>query len=120
MFSACPEITSTRHEANVIVDDLKTFDSPAKADAILRSKNSKGFGVLKSLLFLASLVFDTMFSSWEVTIAILGWEDVMKAAPLRNLGYCQETVLLSGQYYQKLLQWRLACHAKVDRCSTLP
>ena len=51
---------------------------------------------------------------------ILGWEDVMKAAPLRNLGYCQETVLLSGQYYQKLLQWRLACHAKVDRCSTLP
>ena len=46
----------------------------------------------------------------------LGWEDVMKAAPLRNLGYCQETVLLSGQYYQKLLQWRLACHAKVDRC----
>ena len=47
---------------------------------------------------------------------ILGWEDVMKAAPLRNLGYCQETVLLSGQDYQKLLQWRLACHAKVDRC----
>ena len=65
MFSACPEITSTRHEANVIVDDLKTFDSPAKADAILRSKNSKGFGVLKGLLFLASLVFGTTFSSWE-------------------------------------------------------
>lgn len=51
MLSACPEITSTRHEANVIVDDLKKFDSSAQADAILRSKNSQGLWYLeKSLL----------------------------------------------------------------------
>ena len=28
-------------------------------------RTPKGFGILKSLFFLASLVFDTTFSSWE-------------------------------------------------------
>jgi hypothetical protein len=40
----------------------------------------------------------------------------MKAALLRHPGWCQKLVLLSGQDYQKLLQWRLACHDEVDHC----
>jgi hypothetical protein len=47
-----------------ITDAPKPFDSSAKrADVILCSRDSKKFYVLKSLLSLASPVFETMFSS---------------------------------------------------------
>ncbi len=49
-----------------ITDAPEPFDSSAKrADVILYSQDSKKFYVLKSLLCLASPVFETMLSSWK-------------------------------------------------------
>ena len=52
--------------AGNITDAPEPFDSSAKrADVVLQSQDSKKFYVLKSLLCLASPVFETMLSSWK-------------------------------------------------------
>lgn len=60
-----PPSSTAERAADSIVDAPKPFDSSAKANVILRSKDSKHFYVLKSLLGLTSPVFDAMFPSWE-------------------------------------------------------